>query len=271
MFAFNNAVAKLFDLFYLPFRSAHPFWGLLAMSVVTGFILLFIWKYTTNQKQMKAVKDRIKMHFIELRLYQDDMTVVWRTQGQILRQNLRYLALVLVPAVVIIIPVVFILVDMDHRFGHRPLEVGESTMVKVKIAGRGASPEVDLVAPDGIVVETPRLRIPVEREVDWRIHGERAGEFDLAFRVDGDEFTKRVTVGNSVKRFSVIKARATVSEAFFNPGEEPLPKRAAIASIEVVYPSMRIGFSNWLGHWLTLFCVFSLAVGFGLKPVFKVE
>jgi len=42
MFAFNNALAKLFDLFYLPFKSAHPFWGLLAMSAVTGSSSTFV-------------------------------------------------------------------------------------------------------------------------------------------------------------------------------------------------------------------------------------
>lgn len=271
MFAFNNALAKLFDAFYGPFQSLHPFWGLLAMSVVTGFILLFIWKYTTNQDRMRVVKDRIKMHFIELRLYQDDMGVVWKTQGRILKQNFRYLTLVLIPAVIIIIPVVFILVDMDHRFGRVPLEPGQSTIVKVKLAGRGGLPEVDLVAPEGIVVETPRLRIPIEREINWRIRAARPGDFDLAFRVDGQEVTKNLTVGNSVKRFSAVKGQATVGEAFFNPGEDPLPKDSAIHSIEVVYPSRRFGLESWIGHWLTLFCVFSLLVGFGLKPVFKVE
>jgi hypothetical protein len=271
MFAFNNALAKLFDLFYLPFKSAHPFWGLLAMSAVTGLILLFIWKFTTNQAQMKKVKDRIKMHFVELRLYQDDMGIVWLTQARILKANLRYLTLVLIPALVIIIPVVFILVDMDHRFSHKALEPGESTVVKVRLAGRGGLPDVQLQAPDGIVVETPRLRIPVEREINWRVHAEREGDFDLAFVVDGDMYTKRLTVGNSIKRFSWMKGQATASEAFFNPGEDPLPKGSQVASIEVIYPENRFHFESWLGHWLTLFCVFSLVVGFGLKPVFKVE
>ncbi|MCK4547819.1 MAG: hypothetical protein KAW17_10305 [Candidatus Eisenbacteria sp.] len=271
MFAFNNALARMFDLFYTPFRSFHPVWGLLAMSAVTGLILLFIWKYTTNQKQMKAVKDRIKMHFIEIRLYQDDMGIIWKTQARILKQNLRYIVLVLVPALVIIVPVVFILVDMDHRFGREALEPGESALVKVKFAGRGGLPEVTIRAPEGVVVETPRLRIPVEREVDWRIRAEREGDFDLAFVVDGDTYTKRLTVGNSTRRFSFIKGQATVEEAFFNPGEDPLPKGSLIESIEITYPEMRFRFESWVGHWLTLFCVFSLAVGFGLKPVFNVE
>lgn len=255
MAGFIHVITKMFDAFYTPFRSVHPFWGLLVMSVVTGVVLLFVFKYTTNQKQMKIVKDRIKMHFIELRLYQDDMGVVWKTQGRILKQNLQYVRLVIIAAIVIIIPVVFVMIDMDYRFGHRPLGPGEAAIVKVKLAGRGGLPDVDLIAPEGVVVETPRLRIPVEREVDWRVHGTQPGQFDLSVLVDGQQLTKRLTVG----------------KVFPSLSEKPLPKGSMVESIEVAYPTRQFRFDSWIGHWLALFCVFSLAVGFGLKGVFNVE
>jgi len=255
MAGFMHVITKMFDAFYTPFRSVHPFWGLLVMSAVTGFVMLFIFKYTTNQKQMKIVKDRIKMHFIELRLYQDDMGVVWKTQGRILKQNLQYVRLVFIAAIVVIIPVVFILMDMDYRFGHRPLEVGEAAIVKVNLAGRGGLPDVDLIAPEGVVVETPRLRIPVEREVNWRVHGTQPGQFDLGIRVDGQQFTKKLAVG----------------KAFPSLSESSPPKDSMVESIEIVYPTQQFRFDSWIGHWLTLFCVFSLAVGFGLKGVFNIE
>jgi hypothetical protein len=250
-----RAVAGFFDVLYRPFGGQHAFWALVAMSAVTGVVMLFLFKYTTRQERMRVVKDRIKMHFIELRLYQDDMRVLWRTQGRILRANLEYVKLVVIAALIIVIPVVFILMDMDMRFGRRPLEVGETALVKVALAGRGGLPEVDLVPPAGVMIETPKVRIPTEREVDWRLHASEAGVFDLAFRVDGREFVKKLSAGSS----------------FAYLGKDPDLKGSPIQSIEVAYPERRFGFDSWMGHWLTLFCVFSVVVGFALKPVFDVE
>jgi hypothetical protein len=255
MDAITHAVSKFFDVFYAPLRPLGAFWALFVMSAVTGVVMLFLFKYLTNQEQMRIVKDRIKMHFIELRLYQDDMRILWRTQGRILMQNLRYVRLVIVAAVLIILPVVFILMDMDVRFGHRPLSPGESAMVKVTLAGRGGLPEVDLVAPEGVEIETPKLRIPTEHEVNWRVRATRAGVFDLAFRTEGQQFVQKLTVGRP----------------FENVGDLSRFKGSLIKAIDVAYPSRRFGFTSWLGHWLTLFCVFSVVIGFGLKPVFHVE
>ena len=255
MDAITRAVYGFFDVLYLPFGGNHAFWALFVMSAVTGVVMLFVFKYTTNQEQMRIVKDRIKMHFIELRLYQDDMKVLFNIQGRILMQNLRYVRLVIIAALLIIVPVVFILMDMDLRFGHRPLAVGETALVKVALAGRGALPEVDLVTPEGVVVEAPKVRMPVDREIDWRLHATRAGVYDLLFRVNGREVVKKLFVGDS----------------FAYLGKDPGYDGATVASIDVTYPLRRFGLDNWIGHWLTLFCVFSVAIGFGLKPVFHVE
>ncbi len=255
MNAIQHAVSKFFDTVYAPLESLGAFWALFVMSAVTGVVMLFLFKYTTNQEKMRAVKDRIKMHFIELRLYQDDMRVLWRTQGRILKANLQYVRLVIIAAILIVIPVVFILYDMDPRFGHRPLEAGESAIVKVRLSGRGGLPEVDLLAPEGVEIETPKLRIPTEREVDWRVHATRAGVFDLAFRIEDREFIGKMAVGRP----------------FANLADGPNLKGSMVEAIEIAYPSRRFGFESWIGHWLTLFCVFSVAIGFGLKPIFHVE
>jgi len=255
MNAINHAVSRFFDVVYAPLHSLGAFWALFIMSAITGVVMLFVFKYTTNQEKMKVVKDRIKMHFIEIRLYQDDMGILWRTQGRILKANMQYVRLVILAAVLIAVPVVFILYDMDGRFGHRPVKPGEAAIVKVTLSGRGGLPEVDMIPPEGVEIETPKLRIPTEREVDWRIHATSAGVFDLGFRVDGQEFVQKMAVG----------------KPFMNLGDVSKFKGSVIQAIDVEYPSRRFGFTSWMGHWLTLFCVFSVVIGFGLKPIFHVE
>ena len=44
-----------------------------------------------------------------------------------------------------------------------------------------------------------------------------------------------------------------------------------LKEIEVYYPSQSIEFFGWKFHWLAIFFVLSVAIGFGFRRVFNVE
>ena len=110
-----------FDFFYRPFESLHPAVGLTVVSVLTGVLLLIVYRYTSNQAGIRRVKDRIKAHFLEIRLFQDQFGVVVGAHGRILRATLTYMSYSLKPLAVILLPVLILMVHLEMHLGQRPL------------------------------------------------------------------------------------------------------------------------------------------------------
>ena len=133
MWTFNSIVAKIFEVLFLPFRSLSPWWGMLVVSLLTGLGMLLIFKYTSNQAGIRRTKDRIKAHLLEMRLYQDSLRNSFKAQGGILKANLKYMSHSLKPLLVMFVPVILILIQLNFWFAYRPLKPGEPVLLKLKL------------------------------------------------------------------------------------------------------------------------------------------
>jgi len=273
--AFINAIlGKIFDLLLLPFRSLNPWAGMAFISLLTGLLMLFIYRLASNQTGIRDVKSRIKAHLLELRLYKDNMGVTMRAQGQILGANLRYLALNLKPLVVMIVPLVLILAQLNLWFGAEPLPTGRPAILKVKL-----KPGVDVLgtefsleSPPEIAIETPPLRLEELREVDWRIRPVSAGRFELGIKAGDKVYHKNVAVdGKYLEKVSPLKVKPSLLDEALYPGEKPLPGDGRIESIEIIHPAKKLGLFGLKLHWLVAYLGLSIIFGFALKKPFRVE
>jgi len=270
----NTILGKLFDLLLLPFRSLNPWAGMTFISLLTGLLMLIIYRWTSNQSGIRRVKDIIKAHLLELRLFKDNMGVTMKAQGQILRANLHYLALNLKPLLVMIIPLILILAQLNLWFGSEPLAVGRPAILKVRL-----QPGVDVLAtefalesPPEVTVETPPLRIEESREVDWRLRPAAAGTFDLTIRAGDRSYLKTVVVdGRGLKKVSPLKVKRSLLDEVLYPGEKALPGESLIKAIEIVYPAKKLSLLGLRLHWLIAYLALSIVFGFALKKPFRVE
>jgi hypothetical protein len=257
-----------------PLSNVHPFWYLFVFSFLTGMLMLLIFRYTSNQKKIKETKDKIKAHLLEIRIFNDDLGVLLSAQKNLLFYNAKYLMHALRPLLFMMVPILIILIQLQGWFGYRPLAIGESTLLKVKVTDEGKKVLSDFAVEvdKGIVIETPPLRNPEEAEVDWRILAKELGEHTIIIKAKDYAFQKKMVV--SGERFTRVSPNVVASnplEIILNPGEKPIPKNPLIKRIEVGYPSRLIEIFGWKTHWLVLFFVFSIISGFTLKGVFGVE
>ncbi len=272
---FMNILGRIFDILLYPFKGLHPIAGLLAVSVVTGVVMLIIFGKTTNQSALRRVKRAIVANIMEIWLFKDRPGLMFSSSLRVLRHNLSYLRYSLVALVFVFVPVVLIMVQLGLRYSHRPLHPSEEAVVHVEVAGdfRGALSGLSLVVPGGLEVVTPALRIEDEGEVNWRIRAKEPGTYDIAVKGEGFQATKRVAVvDGSFMPLAPVRAKALSWDFFLYPREEPLPGESSLRSIGITYPASSMG-GTWLGlpAWLWIFFVVSVAAGFALKGVFKVE
>jgi uncharacterized membrane protein (DUF106 family) len=274
MHVVNLVFGGIVSTVLLPFRGMSPWIGMAVVSLLTALLMLEVYKLTSDQAAIRRAKDRIKAHLLEMRLYKDDMRVTLAAQAGVLKANLTYLAANLKPLAVMIVPLVLILAQLSLWYDRAPLSPGDETLVKAGFAA-GVDPvslDLALDAPPGIEVTSPVVRIADEHEAVWRVKAVSPGEGRFVLRIGDLRIEKTVIVGgNRLTRISALASRGSLGKRVLYPGEPPLPSGTPVRSFEVLYPAGRLPAFGLNVHWLVAYLVLSIAFGFALKGVFKVE
>jgi len=274
MWIFNSVLAKIFEFIFFPFRNLSPWIGMILISLLTGLLMLIVFRYTSNQEGIRKVKNKIKAHLLELRLFKDSLALSLKAQGNILRNNLKYIGYSGKPLLVMIIPLVLILIQLNFWFAYQSLRPGEATILKVKLKEGQNVLDLDLFVepPPSLAIETPPLRIEEEEEINWRLRAMEKGLHSLTFKINGQSFIKKVAVDQKpLTKISPLKVQQNFIDELFNPGEPPLPRDLPIKSIEVKYPAKNMNLFGWHLHWIIVYFSLSIIFGFALKGVLKIE
>ena len=232
-------------------------WSLTAIAIATGIAMLWVFGRFSNAEQAALAKHKIRANLYAFRLYADEPALIFRAQKQLLFWNARYLASMLRPSAVLLVPATLLMFGLDAVYGHRPLSPGESAIVTAQFGGGN---DVGSLAPTlegrGIAVETPCVRIPSERQFCWRVRVMGATSGSVILRVAGASFAKAVRAGAPS---GVIAERrvASLFDWLRYPGESRLPS-GPLRWIEVSYPGATVDVFGYGAHWLLWFVGVSL-------------
>jgi len=274
MWIFNTIIGTIFKILFLPFQNMSPWIGMIFVSLLTGLLMLFIYKYTSNQEGIRKIKNKIKAHLLELRLYKDSLSISLKAQGGILRENLKYIGYSSKPLLVMIIPVILILIQLNFWFAYDSLKPNQSTLLRVQLNDGVPllDTQIEIKPGIGIVLETPPLRIEDSNEINWRIRAKENGVHEIIITADGQEYTKNISVGQkALSRISPLRTRKNFFRELSYPTESPLPKNAPIKYIEISYPPRTMNLFGLNIHWLIAYFALSIIIGFSLKGLFKVD
>jgi hypothetical protein len=267
----NLLLTGLFGLLFWPFRALAPIWSLIVFSFLTGILMVWIFGKVSSQDAIRAVRDRIRGNLMGIRLFGDNIGVLFRLQGRILRDTAVYLKFALVPLLIMLVPVLLILTQLNLRYSVRPLEPGEAVLVKATLRDPAAMLDgVALEVPDGLAVETPGVRLESLGEVSWRVRPSRQGRYEVSARAGESTVTKELLVGAAWRAVSPLRT-ASLVDGILHPGEPPIDSGSLFKSVEVRYERRELFVFGWGVDWLVVFCVMSIVAGFALRGVLGVE
>jgi hypothetical protein len=257
-----------FDAALAPFRGLHPLVGLTLVALLCSIGMLLVFKRTSAQDRLAAVKRRIHAGLFEIRLFNDDLRAIMRAQLDILRANLTYLRLSLLPMVWVIPPLTLVIAQLQFHYGYGGLEPGRPALLEVELAPEAASgprPSASLEVPEGLRVETPPVWIPSQNQLAGRLAAERGGDYAVTVRVGDASETKSVRVADGVVRRSPIRVGGNLLDQLLYPAEPPLPGDGTIRSISLSYPERDVDVFGWPVHWMIVFFVLTLVFAFALR------
>lgn len=275
MSALNAVLRAAVNGLLYPFRGLSPWVGLAVVSILTAVPMLLVFRATSNQTALAAVKRRIHAGLFEIRLFNDDLRAILRAQLHILRQNLSYLRLSLPPMIWIVPPLVLLFAQLQFHYGYRGLEVNQPVLLEATVAegavdGATAKPVPRLEVPDGLRVETPPLWIASESRFSWRIAAEREGEYTVKLGYAGQEVVKTVHAGDRVVLRSPERLARTFVNQLLYPAEPPLPGDGPFTSVTVGYPERTLSLFGFEMPWWVAYMGLLFLVILALRNAFGV-
>lgn len=273
----NGCLHWIFDILLFPFQAFPPVIGLCILSIVLGIAFLLLFKYTSPQKTVKKIKNKIKGSLYEVRLYKDDLGVMFKANKSLLVNNFKYIMCSFIPLIPMIVLILPILIQLDARYGIASLKEGDTVVLDVKLKNSVdfGTANVELKLPKGLAIDAGPVRSSMEKEYSYRIKVKEFGEHQINIMVNQEENPIRLDVGDTLEpeRISRLKFVAAV-EAL------PLPYSVGeMFSSDSLVDSARIGpfgraplmgMDGDIFPWLIIFCVVALIAGFAMKGVFNV-
>lgn len=262
-------MSAIFRVSLQPFSGHNPMWSLVPFSVLIGIGMLWVFRLTSNQAAITKVKARLMACLYEMRLFVDDPLLVWQAQWGLISANVRYIGLMLVPALVMTAPMVLILGQLECFYGYTPLEPGQAAVLTVQMTGAGVGQTPELQPPEGIVVETPPVHIDGGRQISWRIRALRptAGALQLVF--PDAKLDKSIVVGRGPEYVSERRVSSALDLLLY-PGEKRLAA-GPVDWIELRYPPATVHALGLDLHWLIWLLALSMISALLLKRRFRVS
>lgn len=265
----NSALTAIFNLLLLPFEKLDPWWGLVIVSLVAGVVLVKLYGWVSNQRRIRELKRNISANLLESILFRHDLKVSLTAQARMLKYGGLYFLAAIPPLLILIVPCIFVLAQLNLRYNHRTLDVGEDAIFKVVAKDSNHINTLALEHSAGIEV-TPPVRIGDTGEVWWRVSGLNAGKHSVTI-IDGDTRVERpVFVNISAPKIAGALYANPIMKLLY-PADIDLSSRGPFELVELRYPERDFTLFGISMHWIIVFFLLSLASGLAAAKVMKIE
>src|SRR5262245_33188386 len=160
MNAAHRAVSAVLDAILTPFELLGDAAALVLISGVFGIIALLVFKQISWQAGIKSTKDKIKGHMIAIRIYQDDLGLVFLSVVRVMLRNLQYLALNIAPLLPLLAPFMLVASQLVVRYGYDPLPVINEAKADSRLPGRGRMLEIRMKEDQRDAVADLTVKLP---------------------------------------------------------------------------------------------------------------
>ncbi len=267
---FNSVTSAIFGPVLGWFGSASALVDILLWSILGGIVALLVYKWISNQAGIEKAKNDIKVHLLEIRLFQDDLLGVVIATGKILGKNALYIGHNILPMIVMFVPMMTILFQLEAHYALDPMVPGSTQVLTMELDSEFTdvhASDVRLELPAGLSLTAPA--VPGAGEIAWRLKVDEPGDHVLKIHVGDEVIEKGLAAGGESRKVPFMRTKSW--EGYLYPGEAALAADSPVKEIRLQYPDRPIpGLPDGEGGILISFFLLSIGAGLALKGVFGV-
>ena len=242
-----------------PLLNMSPFWGIVILSIIITVIITLVYKFFTNQNEMKRLKDEQKEYQKRMKELKDKPEEMMKVQKEAMKKNMEYMKHSLKATLITFIPIILIFGWMNAHLTYEPIYPGERYSVTAQFE-EGLSGEAELIVDEGTeLLSDAKQKIGLEEDSDvaWNLKSDE-GEHFLTIKAGNDEQTKKVLI---TKELLTEEAVSTY-------------EHSDIKAIKINYNRLKplgsFSIFGWRPGWLGLYIIFSIVFSVGLRKLLKI-
>jgi len=165
-----------------PLLALDPLISILILTLVISFIVTLIYKYTTDQKKMKELKDKMTAHQKSIKENKHDTKKVMQLQKEVMDFNMQYMMHSFRATLFTFIPVILFFGWMTTHYSYEPILPGQEFNVTAYF-NDGFSGNVTADGNFTFISNKTQTIAPI---VSWRVKG-NAGINLMTFSINQEE------------------------------------------------------------------------------------
>jgi uncharacterized membrane protein (DUF106 family) len=224
-----------------------PFFAILVISVFITILVTVVYKYTTNQREMKQIKGDLKKYQKEMRETKDTKKLM-SIQKKALDLNMTYMKSSFKSTLYTFIPIIIIFAWLNMHIAFAPITPNTEFTITAQF-GDGAKGTISMESTPELTILNGATQEIVDGKAIWKLKGD-AGEYQTKFKYNEEEpYTHSVLI--------------TTENSYDVP--EKLVKDSKLKSIingnKPVHPfGETFNLFGWYPGWLATYIVLSIAL-----------
>ncbi len=180
-----------------------PLLAILLLSFIISLIIVIVYKFMTNQAEMKRLKDELSAHQKKMKELKNEPEKMMKAQKEAMSVNMQYMTKSMKPTLITFIPIILIFGWMNAHFAFEPLMPNEEFTLAVNFEKEIAG-NVTVAVPEGLEVVGDTTKEISDKTATFKLKG-KEGEYYATLSSNGQEVDKKIIITTERKYAPVIE------------------------------------------------------------------
>jgi uncharacterized membrane protein (DUF106 family) len=244
------------DTIFAPVLLLDPLWAIIIASFLISIISTIAYKFMTDQKLMKSLKENIKKHQDEMKLHKDKPEKMMAIQKKAMEVNMKYMGQSMKPTLITFPIIILLLPWLSGHYSYTPIAPMELFEFTVMFNGAVNGDLYASSVPADLVFDSTVKQISSDN-VNFTAYGPE-GRYEIDFEYSGSKYTMPVIISSELKSLEPAKDF----------------KNSVVRRIEInqtkLQPMGDLSLFGWKPKWLGTYIIFSLIFSLSLRKVLKI-
>jgi uncharacterized membrane protein (DUF106 family) len=245
---------SILDPIFGPMLGWPPLLAMIVISLIISLIIVFVYKYLTNQKLMKEMKDQLKAYQKEMKGLRNNPKELMAVQKKAMELNMKYMTHSLKPTLITFLPIIIIYGWLSMHLAFYPIEAGQSFTTQA-IFDEGVTGQIELLVTEEFTLLNNATQEIVNGTAEWELEAEKEGDYLLEYKYGEMVYTKEILITSEPEYKQPIRKIKDSDLEIIKVNNKPL--------------KMINIFGFKLG-WIWTYIIFSIAFSMILRKLLKV-
>lgn len=246
-----------FDWAFGPLLKFHPLVLVIVVTVVMLILITLIQKFTSNQKEMKTLKEQQKAFQKEMKENKGNQEKLMEIQKRAMEVNMKYFRHSMKPMIFTFLPIILIFGWMNSVMMYDSVSPDQEFNFTA-VFDKETAGEITLAGHEGLELLSDSnqsiSRIGKETLAIWKLKGPE-GAYTLEAEYKGNSYTKSVSITDINTEKEYMKA----------------VKGEGLKALRIDYPKLIVlNLLGWKLGWLGTYIIISLILSGLIRKLFKV-